>query len=258
MEKNERQDIIEIDLKRLLTVLWRKAWIILLVSVLMAALFYGYARISITQTYAATARLYVNNNYVDSPGFSSSQITAAQDLANTYMVIMESRNVLEEVQEQTNLDYTYSQLKNMISAYAVEKTEIFEVKVTCADYRHAALIANAVADVLPDKIATVVEGSSVRIVDYAVENPNPVGPNYRSALLLGAAVGAALCAAVISILELFDTTIYSEEYITQTYGDLPLLTVIPGVGSTRGGYYKGYYEKPHKKESSSKKGGANG
>lgn len=250
--------MIEIDLKRLLTALWSKAWILLLVSALIAALSYGYARFFITQTYAATTRLYVNNNYVDSPGFSSSQITAAQDLANTYMVILESRNVLDKVRERTNLDYTYSKLKNMISTYAVDNTEVFEVKVTCSDYRHAAIIANAVADVLPDKIATVVEGSSVRVVDYAVENPNPVGPNYRVALLQGAAVGFALCAMVITILELLDTTIYSEEHLTQTYGNLPLLTVIPGVGSTRSGYYKGYYEMPHKRNTFSKKGSANG
>lgn len=257
MDKYENQEI-EIDLKRLLPVLWSKAWIILLVSALLAALSYGCARFFVTPAYAASTRLYVNNNYVDSPGFSSSQITAAQDLANTYMVIMESRSVLEKVREQTNLGYTYGQLKNMISAYSVDETEVFEVKVTCADYRHAAIIANEIAEVLPDKIATVVEGSSVRVVDYAVENPDPVSPNYRSFLLLGAFVGFALSVAAVTVLALWDTTIYSEEYLTQTYGNLPLLTVIPGAGSTKKGYYKGYYETPSKKRSSSKRGGAKG
>ncbi len=258
MEKYENRESIEIDLKRLLSVLWSRAWIILLVSALAAALSYGYARFFIMPTYAASTRLYVNNNYVDSPGFSSSQITAAQDLANTYMVIMESRSVLEDVREQTNLGYTYGQLKGMISAYSVDETEVFEVRVTCNDYRHAAIIANGIAEVLPDKIATVVEGSSVRVVDYAVENPNPVGPNYRSFLLWGAAFGFVLCIMILTVLEFLDTTIYSEEYLTQTYGNLPLLTVIPGTGSTRNGYYKGYYEMPHKKRSSSKRGGTNG
>lgn len=257
MDKYENQEI-EIDLKRLLPVLWSKAWVILLVSALLAALFYGYARFLLTPTYAASTRLYVNNNYVDSPGFSSSQITAAQDLANTYMVIMESRSVLEKVREQTDLGYTYSQLKNMISAYSVDETEVFEVTVTCGDYRHAAIIANEIAEVLPDKIATVVEGSSVRVVDYAVENPEPVSPNYRSFLLLGGGVGFALSVAAVTVLALWDTTIYSEEYLTDTYGDLPLLTVIPGTGSTKKGYYKGYYETPSPKRSSSKRGGAKG
>ena len=256
MEKRENREMIEIDLKRLLLALWRRAWIILLVSAVFATLAYGYARFFITPTYAATTKFYVNNNYVDSPGFSSSQITAAQDLANTYMVIMESRSVLEQVREQTGLNYTYGQLKSMISAASVNETEVFEVRVTCADYRHAAIIANGIADVLPDKISAVVEGSSVRVVDYAVENPSPVGPDHQRYLLLGAVVGFVLVALIVVILEVMDNTIYSEEYLTQTYGNLPLLTVIPGAGSTRNGYYKGYYEQSPKKGSSSKRGGS--
>ena len=247
MEKNERQENIEIDIKRLLVVLWQRLWLILLVAVLGGAIAFGYAWFFITPTYSASAQLYVNNNYVDSPGFSSSQLMAAQDLANTYMVIMESRSVLEDVESQTKLGYTYGQLKSMVSAAAVNETEIFEVRVKGTNYQHVAQIANAVVDVLPDKITAVVEGSSVRVVDYAVENPNPVGPNYRSYLLMGALAGMVLSGALVIVLEFLDTTIHSEEYLTQKYENLPLLTVIPGAESAKGGYYKGYYETPKEK-----------
>lgn len=257
MEKNENQETIEIDLKRLLSVLWSKAWIILLVCALTAALSYGYARFFITPTYTATARFYVNNNYVDSPGFSSSQITAAQDLANTYMVIMESRNVFDDVRKRTKLGYTCDQLKSMVSAAAVNETEVFEVTVICTNYQHAAMIANAITDVLPDKIAAVVEGSSVRVVDYAVENPNPVGPNYQSFLLLGAALGLVLSAVVVVVADLLDTTINSEDYLNQVHEKFPLLAVIPGTGGTKTGHYKGYYEAAPKKVRAKRAGGAN-
>lgn len=254
MEKNERE--IEIDIKRLLLVLWQRLWAILLVAVLGGAISCGYAWFFITPTYSASAQLYVNNNYVDSPGFSSSQLMAAQDLANTYMVIMESRNVLEDVAERTKLGYTYGQLKAMVSASAINETEIFEVRVTGANYRHVAQIANAVADVLPDKITAVVEGSSVRVVDRAVENPNPVGPNYRSYLLLGVLAGILFSGMIVIALEFMDTTIRSEDYLTQRYSTLPLLTVIPGEGGTKYGYYKGYYELPHNRRSPQGTGGA--
>ena len=256
MERNENREIFEIDLKRLLLVLWSRAWIILLTAILLGALAFCYAWFFITPTYAARAKLYVNNNYADSPGFSSSQITAAQDLADTYMVIMESRNVLDVVAERTKLGYTYGQLVSMVSAAAVNETEVFEVTVTCTNYQHAALIANTITEVLPDKIAAVVEGSSVRVVDYAVENPNPVGPNYHRFLLLGAVLGFALSTAVIVILDLLDTTINSEEYLNQAYSKFPLLAVVPGAESTKKGYYKGYYEAMPKKQTVKKSGGA--
>lgn len=259
MEKNEMRETIEIDFKRILHALWRRAWAILLVGALCAALAFGYAWFFITPTYSASTQMYVNNNYVDSPGFSSSQIAAAQDLADTYMVILESRSVLGDVIKQTGLNYTYSQLRSMVYASSVNETEVFEVFVVCTNYKHAAIIANAIADILPDKIAAVVEGSSVRVVDNAVENPNPVGPNYQNYLLLGALVGIVISALFVLVTILVDTSIDSEEYLAQAHGKYPLLALIPSSQSSQSGYYKGhykgYYESMPKNRTAKKSGG---
>lgn len=260
---NERRENIEIDLKQLVLALWHRAGIILLVGVLAAALAFGYAYFLVTPMYAASTQLYVNNTYGEnSPGFSSSQITAAQDLAGTYMVILESREVLGEVQKQTGLDYTIKQLKGMVSAAAVNETEVFEVSVVCADYKHAAQIANAIADILPAKIAQIVDGSSVRVVDYAVESNVRVSPSYSRYAMLGFLVGSVLMAAVFIALEVLDTTITSEEYLAQHYEDLPLLAVIPDAESSNGygytksyGYYKGNYVSTEKKTAPKQSGG---
>ena len=255
MEKYENREI-EVDLKRLVVVLWRRLWLLLLVAAVGAGIAFSYAKFFVSPSYSSSVTLYVNNNYVDSPGFSSSQLTAAQDLAKTYMVIMESRNVLQTVAEQTNLGYTYNHLKGMVSATAVNETEIFEVRVTGGNYQHVTQIANAIADVLPEKITSVVEGSSVRVVDRAVENPHPVGPNYRTYLMLGAVAGFGLCLVALLVLELLDTTIYSEEYLSQRYENLPLLTVIPGAETNTKYAYKGYYETPHNRRIFPKTGGS--
>lgn len=261
----ETRENLEIDLKRMLMVLWSNAWIILLVGALVAAMAFGYAWFFITPTYSASTQLYVNNNYPDSPGYSSSQLVAAQDLADTYMVIMRSRTVLSEVADRTGLGYSYGQLRSMISASSVNETEIFQVTVTCTNYQHATIIANAIADVLPEKLPAVVEVASVRVVDRAIENPNPVGPDYLNYAVIGALVGCVLTALVVIVLELTDTTINSEEYLTQVYREYPLLAVIPGAESSKSGYYKGYYkgyyesepkQKPKTKPAENKSGGA--
>ena len=257
MENSENKGIIEVDLRQLFATLWHRAWILILSGILIGAIAFAYAWFNVAPTYSASVQLYVNNNYVDSPGFSSSQIAAAQDLADTYMVILESRHVLEKVQQQTNLGYSYNQIRNMVSASAVNETEIFRVYVTCGDYRHAAIIANAIADILPGRISEVVEGSSVRIVDYAVENPNPVGPNYQRYALLGAIVGIAISAFIIVVAYLLDTTINTEEHLSRAYGEYPLLAVIPGEESAKGKYYyRGYYAVPYRRKNESKTGGA--
>ena len=121
MDKNDNLEVVEINLKRIFYVLWRRLWAILLVGALFGAIALSYALFFITPTYSAKAQLYVNNNYVGSPGFSSSQISAAQSLADTYMVIMVSHNVLDDVAERTNLGYSYAQIRKMISAAAINE-----------------------------------------------------------------------------------------------------------------------------------------
>ena len=240
----EARENFEIDLKRMVVVLWSNLWIILLVAALVAMLAFGYAWFMITPTYSASAQLYVNNNYPDSPGYSSSQLVAAQDLADTYMIIMRSRNVLNAVSEETGLGSSYSQLRGMIRASSVNDTEVFQVTVVCTNYQHATIIANAIADILPVKLPEVVDVASVRVVDYAVENPNPVGPSYAKYALVGGLAGALITALVLIITELLDTSINSEEYLTHVYKEYPLLAVVPGAQSTKTGYkgyYRGYY-----------------
>ena len=255
MDRNDNLEVIEINLKRILHVLWKRIWAILLVGALFGGVAFSYALFCITPTYSAKAQLYVNNNYVGSPGFSSSQISAAQSLADTYMVIMVSRNVLDDVAAKTGLGYSYAQLRGMISAASINDTEVFEVRVTCTNYQHAAIIANAIAEVLPDKIAAVVEGSSVRLVDKAVENPNPVGPNHKRYLMIGFAVGALITVLIVVVVDVMDKSIYSEDYLRQAYANVPLLAVIPYNDGDKVSYNKGYYESNGKKSTSVRRNG---
>ena len=241
----EKEGSIEIDLKRLLLVLLRRAWLLLLVGILCAATAFVYAKFFVTPMYSASTKLYVNNTYgQDTEGFSSSQIMAAQELANSYIVILKSYPVTEQILEKTGLDYTHGQLMSMISAMAIDETEIFRVTVTCANYKHAAQIANAIADILPGRVADIVSGSSLRVVEYARESTTPVSPNVAKYTVLAFIVGFALVALVLVVVELLDESINSEEYLTRVYPDIPLLAVIPDaeVSSSYGRYYKGYYE----------------
>lgn len=256
MERNDNREVVEINLKHILSVIWRRLWAILLVGAVFGAAALSYAVFFITPTYSAKAQLYVNNNYVGSPGFSSSQISAAQSLADTYMVIMVSHNVLDDVAEKTGLGYSYAQIRSMVSAAAINETEVFEVRVTCTNYKHAAIIANAIADVLPEKIAAVVEGSSVRLVDKAIENLNPVGPNHQKYLAFGFAFGAMITLLIVVIADLMDKSINSEEYLRQTYVNIPLLAVIPFNDGDKSGYHKGYYESNSQSTQTRRRGGA--
>ena len=111
--------------------------------------------------------------------------------------------------------------------------------VTDANPQEAEKIANAIADVLPNKIAAIVEGSSARIVDYAVVPSQKSSPNITKLTAMGLLAGFVLSAAVIIVLELMDETIHDEDYLAQNF-DLPVLAAIPDM--LNGGKDKGYYK----------------
>lgn len=228
----DEEEYVEIDLLHLLKVLWERVWLMILAAVIAGGAAFGYAYLFVEPMYRSTARFYVNNSSfsVGSAEFSisSSQISAAQSLVDTYIVILESRTNLEQVIEKAGLDYDYEELDKMVSAAPVNNTEIFKVDVESTDPSEAANIANTICTVLPRSISNVVDGSDVRIVDYAVVPIKRVSPSYTKYSLIGAVIGIVISAAAIILSDLLDDMIHDTSYLTQNY-DIPVLSVIPSL-----------------------------
>lgn len=241
MDNNETKNGIELDIRQIFSAILKRLWLIVLTCVLLGGMVLAYAVFFITPTYSSSVMFYVNNQYPDSPGFSSSQVTAAQELAQTYMVILETRSVLEEANRQAGLNYSYSQLKGMVSAAAVNETDVFTVTVTCTSAQNAYLLANALEEVLPNKINSEVDGSALRMVDGAVQNNNKVGPSYSRYALLGGLMGILISVLIVVVMELLDTSVHSEDYLTAAYADVPLLAVIPPAEGGEKYGYKSHY-----------------
>ena len=247
MNSNE---YIQIDLIKIARGLIRRLWIVLAATLACGALMFAYAAFYITPLYESSVLLYVNNSSftMGSTSFSisSSEISAAKSLVETYQVILKTRMTLNDVIRLGGLDYQYEDLCRMISTESVNDTEVFSVTVTSADPQEAEHIANTIGRVLPDKIAGVVEGSSVRVVDFAVMPSDKVSPSVGKYTVLGLIFGMLLSCAVIAVREIADDTIRSEEYLLQNFANTPLLAVIPDMlEEKQTGQYA--YEEPVKK-----------
>jgi capsular polysaccharide biosynthesis protein len=234
----------EIDLLKLVKALWHRAWAIVLAMIVCGAALFGYAEFMITPMYEASAMLYMNNNAISvgstKVSISGGDLSASQSLISTYSVILKSRSTLEEVIEVAGVPYTYAQLQDMVSAGSVNGTEVMQVTTTDADPDEASKITNAMVDVLADRIVTIVEGSSVQVVDYSVAPTVPVSPDVRHYTLMGIALGFVLSAGVIILISLMDNAIRSEDDLLQNFADVPVLATIPDLLSQKRGYGYGY------------------
>lgn len=241
------QEYIEIDLMRLIKAIWKKAWVVALSGILCAAIAFVGASKLITPLYKSSTMFYVNNNSFSvgstSFSFSASELSAAQSLVETYIVILNTRTTLETVIDRADMDYTYEQLKSMINATAVPGTEVFEVTVTSTSPQEAEKIANTIAKVFPNKLASIIEGSSVRVVDYAVVPMKKASPNITMYTTIGLMMGVAIACGIVILIELMDDQIYDENFLNQSY-DIPVLATIPNLNNNHGSSYEkygGYY-----------------
>lgn len=232
-----------IDLLQILKVLWKKVWIIVLAAVLAGAIVFSYAFFLVAPEYEAEAMMYVNNSSfsVGSTNFSisSSDLSAASTLLDIYVVILHSRTTLQLVIDRAGLDYTWEQLGDMISAGPVDGTEVFRITATSTDPAEAKRIVDTITEVLPERIAEVVDGSSVRIVDTAVLPTEHSAPDYSRFAIIGLILGAVLSCGVITILDLLDNTVRDEAYIIERY-NLPILASIPDVNRKSASLYRDY------------------
>lgn len=245
MNENRASEMMEIDLLDLIKLLWSKIWIIIISMVLCATIAFSASIFMIPPKYTATAMMYVNNSSLSVGSstitFSSSQLSAAKSLLDVYVIILESRTTLEAAIEKADLNYTYGQLKSMVSSGSVNNTEIFNISATCTNPADAELIVDTLVEILPERISDIVDGSSVRVVDHAILPTGSSSPSYTRYAFMGAIVGAVISAAVIIIRDLMDTTVRDEEYLRNRY-NIPILAVVPDVhGSTKKGYGYGKY-----------------
>jgi len=247
MNKNEskvveRNEELEIDLQRLFGALLQRMWMIIIASLLGALISFGITYYLITPEYESKAMFYVNNGSLSvgsaSINLSSSDLSVSKSLVESYIVILNTRETLEDVADYAGVNIEYKDLKDMISASAVNSTEIFQVVVTSTDPAEAEDIADAISYILPKRISSIVEGTSAEIVDHAVLPSQPSSPNVMKNTALGLILGFVLCAGAICLYEIFNIMIRSEEDVEACCSH-PVLAVVPDMhGPSKGGYYR--------------------
>ncbi len=241
MDKKEKnvQDSDTINLWFWAKALWRRAWAIVLITVITGAAVFGFTKLFIKPKYSSSVMLYVNNGDLSLGGvsISASQLSAAQSLVDTYIAILDNRTTLIEIKEKAGVTDSWKDIKKMIEAEPVNGTEIFMVTVTTENADKSAKIANSVAEVLSIRVETIIDGCSVKVVDSAVPNTVQVSPSAVKNTVVGMLLGFIAACILFGILATLDDTIRSEDFITETY-NLPILAKIPNLMfESRADYY---------------------
>ena len=214
----------EIDLVELMYRLLEK-WKIIVLACILGALIAGvYTIFFVTPTYTATSKLYVVNAKDSAINLSDLQIS--NYLASDYTEVFSNWHVHEMVIQRLGLDYTYSQLGNMVSVKNPQDTRILYITVTSTDPQEAKDMADTYAQVAREFIAAKMDTKQPNIFEEALLPSRPASPNKTKNVLMGFVLGFALCCGVIVVQFLTDDRLRSADDI-EKYVQLPTLGVMP-------------------------------
>ena len=253
MNENEmiKNEEVELDIGRALRAVLDRAWLVVLVAVLCGAIAVAITYFLITPQYQASAKFYVNNNSRmpgdNASSMSSGDLSTSRNLVDSYLVILNTKETMLDVIDYAQSTLSYKTVKEMITAEAVNETEIFEVTITSPDPEEALKIADAISVILPERISTIIDGTSAKVVETAVLPTSPSSPSYIKNTIIGGLIGFIVIATIIVLREIFNVTIRSEEDINQCCKH-PILAAVPDMSASGkgGSYYNSSKEKKKK------------
>lgn len=174
------------------------------------------------------------NSSANNQGITQSDITLNQNLVSTYREIIKSRRILNQVINNLNLNYSISQLQQLVTVSSEKDTELIRISVNANNPELAKNIANEIEKVFSNEIVNIYNIKNVSIIDYAEVNNNPYNINKLKELFLSFAVGLVLSSGLVFVIYYFDTTIKNTEEIENKIG-LPTLGVVPLKITGKGG-----------------------
>lgn len=221
-----------IDFLNILQLLARKLHWILLCGILCGSVLYLIAAFLISPQYRAYITMYVYNNpnASDQSSVSNADLQASENLAETYIEILQSNRILNSVMEALPSDVQLSrnEIKKMLSITTVNGTQLLKLSVTCKDPQISYEVAEAFAKLGPEEIMEITKVGSAEIVDHAELNPSAVSPDITRYTVSGF-LGGVLAAVLFFLFKAWtDYTLYNAGDVEKATG-LIVLGQIPEI-----------------------------
>ena len=204
-----------IDWIALMTRLLEKIHWILLAALIGGLIAWFYVTRMVTPIYQATSKIYIAGSDTT---ISLSDLQLGSTLATDYQEVFRIWHVHEMVDERLNLDYSYSQLANMVSVENPKNSHLLYINIKSPDPEEAKLLADTYAEVVQDYIVNKMELRKPQILEKARTPYSPVYPNVRGTVVTGVLTGGLGMALILIFIFLLDDRIRDSEDITKAVG----------------------------------------
>ncbi|WP_202709624.1 YveK family protein [Sporosalibacterium faouarense] len=216
----------EIELRELMQIIWRKAWLIILITVITVAASGVVSFFVLESQYETYTTLMIGQPNGSEYKLDINEVRLNQSLVSTYGEITKSRIVTNEVINNMGLNMTHKDLINMISVSSVKDTEIIKISVNGREPELISKIADEIAVVLKKHIANIMHIENIQVIDKAEVPTAPVKPNPILNMAIAGVLGGMISIFLVFLMEYMDNTVKSSNDI-EKYLELPVIGMIP-------------------------------
>lgn len=226
----ERDDIYLADLMRQLK---RYIPVFIIAIFLFGMIGFCVSKFLITPKYESAVMMIVNTKQENTTAVTNDNITSAQNLVNTYSVIVKSNTVLDQVIDKLKLNMDYRTLYDMVYVNAVDDTQIMRVAVRDTDPARGEKIVSELAKIAPDIIVDAAEAGSCKVISKVATGEKPVYPSTRRNVAVAMVIGLLLAIIFAVLREMTKETHVVDDLDVQKYLGLPIIAVIPEVEGSK-------------------------
>ncbi|MGH3089831.1 MAG: YveK family protein, partial [Rubrobacteraceae bacterium] len=154
--REETKDEYVLSLGELLGVVWKRFWIILLVTIVFMGMAAGFSFIEEPE-YQASIKILVGQESEDSEEASAlgGAVQGLQDVTLTMAEAVETRSVAEEVIERLDLQMPPGDFLTQLDSEPVPNTQFIEVTYTDGNPEEASRVANTIGEVFSERVSDI-------------------------------------------------------------------------------------------------------
>lgn len=214
----------ELDLLDVVAAILEHWKILVVVTILSAAAFYGVSRYVMTPIYESSAELYVLTKSTSITSLADLQM--GTNLTNDYVEVVTGRPVLDKVIENLKLDATAKQLADKVTLRNPTNSRILVITVRDASPKMAKTIADEIAVVAAQFIEEKMDQDQPTIIQKGYTDGEPVSPSIGKNTAVGGILGALVVVAIVVFRMIVNDTIMTPEDMEKKVG-LNVLGSIP-------------------------------
>ena len=218
----------DIDIKRIIEILFSIKLFIILILLLSITLGYVYSYYYKKPEYKSAVKilLVADENKVDKE-LTQTDLSINSSLISTYSSIAKSTNVMQKTINNLNLNILVSDLQKNIEVTQIDKTQFLKITAKNANPETAKNIANELAKVFTEQIKEIYNIENISIVDEAEVENKPCNVNHIKDMSIFTCAGIFVSMILVMSIYLFDDTIKNEKDIEKniklkSLGTLPI------------------------------------